>query len=757
MFLKSLLNRPGLRRMGARSGLFILCAAAIACALLLPRGASADAELDAIAAFGPVPMSLKGVSPPTVPGLLDGPSPIIVDRAKAIALGKALFWDSNLGSDGVACATCHFHAGADRRTRNQVSPAGRGHDAAVSFEPGVDGLARGANYRLRKGDFPFTEMREPLNETALTSYLRQSDDVTGSAGSFGGQFQSVALSGSGIDPCDRSASELFHVRGVGARAVTPRNAPSVINAVFNHRGFWDGRANNVFNGSSSWGMRDQAAGVWVRRADGSVGLERLALVNSALASQAVAPPRDSAEMSCAGRTLADIGRKLLLRKPLETQRVHWNDSVLGSYANSTPGVLRTGLKNTYLTLIRQTFNATYWSYGSRGPFGAPSSSQTDDQPVPYSQVEANFGMFMALALQMYQSALVSDDSPFDRSRRDEQGLPIDLTPAQVRGFQHFRAAHCAMCHIGPAFTSAALATNAELAKTHPSAFGDAGFRVSTTSNVLDRGRNLSGAGFTDIGFAASGVSAPDGDIGLGGEDDFGNPLSFARQFLHYLAGNQAAVLDPPVSLVRACDLSLAVARNIASPAFMFSPADGVRAQTESTVACFNPTAAWLPTVEAAARELARPDTRKMVAQVDGAFKVPGLRNVELTGPYMHDGSMSTLEQVVEFYARGGNYAPGAKPFGLIFPQVELQTSAQARADLIEFLKSLTDDRVRYRRAPFDHPELSVPVGHVGDHVQMRAGGSLGAGLAADLLETIPAVGAEGSGDALKPFVEYLDD
>src|SRR5262249_51927629 len=41
--------------------------------------------------------------------------------------------------------------------------------------------------------------------------------------------------------------------------------------------------------------------------------------------------------------------------------------------------------------------------------------------------------------------------------------------------------------------------------------------------------------------------------------------------------------------------------------------------------------------------------------VDGAFKVPSLRNVELTGPYFHNGGMATLEQVVDFYTRGGGF------------------------------------------------------------------------------------------------------
>lgn len=725
--------------------------------LSIPLSTRADPLLDAIPAIGPIPMSLKGVAPPVVPGLLDGPSPVVVNREKAIALGKALFWDTNVGSDGMACASCHFHAGADRRTVNQVAPAGRGRDAGASFEPGVDGSPRGANYRLRKADYPFTEVREPLREAAHTGFLRESDDVTGSAGSFGGDFRAVELSAIQADNCDRYASDLFHVRGVGARAVTPRNAPTVINAAFNHRSFWDGRANNVFNGSSPWGPRDAQAAVWVKQADGSVAREALSLINSSLASQAVAPATDSTEMSCAGRTHADLGRKLLLRRPLERQRVHWKDSVLGPYANSTNGVLRPGLNTVYMMLVRQAFNPKYWSHGSRGPFGAPAPAGPDDTPLPYSQTEANFGMFFALALQLYQSTLISDDAPFDRSRRDAAGLPTDLTPSELRGLQHFRAAHCAMCHIGPTFTSAAIVTNAALAKTHPSAFGDAAFRVSTTNNVVDRGRNLAGNAFNDVGFAASGVVSQDGDRGVGGTDPYGHPLSYSVQYLHYLTANKAAVVDAPVSAVRACDFSLPIARNAASPNFMFAPADGIRPQPEPTTQCFNPTGAWLPTVTAAARELDNPSTRKMLALVDGAFKVPGLRNIELTGPYMHNGSMSSLDQVIEFYARGGNYEVAAKPFGLIFPQVDLQRDPQAREDLIAFLRTLTDERVRYRRAPFDHPEIAVPSGHVGDHLRMPAGNTLGAGLGVDSFEVLPAVGADGATQPLKSFVEYLDD
>lgn len=67
------------------------------------------------------------------------------------------------------------------------------------------------------------------------------------------------------------------------------------------------------------------------------------------------------------------------------------------------------------------------------------------------------------------------------------------------------------------------------------------------------------------------------------------------------------------------------------------------------------------------------------------FKVPTLRNVGLTAPYMHDGSISSLEKVVEHYNAGGQSHPHKSP--LIRP---LYLSAQEQSDLVDFLESLTD-------------------------------------------------------------------
>jgi cytochrome c peroxidase len=706
-----------------------------------------------LAHLGPLPVSMKGAVVPVVPGLVDGPDPIIVNRAKAIVLGKALFWDVNVGSDGMACASCHFHAGADARVKNQIAPAARRSGAhSDTFDRASDGFVRGPNYTLRRDDFPFTQSVVPTTEIGVAGLARKSDDVVGSAGTFGGRFRAVELGGTAADDCDRTHDAVFQTSGVGTRRVIARNAPSVVNAVFNHRNFWDGRASNTFNGSTEWGDRDASAGVWVRLANGTVVKRRLRLANSALASQAVTAPISSIEMSCSGRTLADVGRRLMWRRPLATQGVHPEDSVLGPYRLGSGPATTPGLNTYYVTLVREAFNAKFWSSTARGPFGAPAPATPDEVPLPYNQYEANFAMFFALALQLYQSTLVSDDSPFDRSRRDGDGVPIDLTPAQVRGFQHFRTAHCNLCHIGPVFTSAAIETNARLVAENPKAFGNETFSISTTRNVVGRTPAIEGSGFIDIGFAATGVGEDAADPGLAGTDPFGHPLSFAAQYLQLLTGNRAAVVDPVVTSVRACDLQLPIAFNLPlRHAIIFTQLDGVQPQIQSTSGCFNPAGAFVPTPSVAAAEFAKPGNRKMLTIVTAAFKIPSLRNVELTGPYMHNGSMATLEEVVEFYARGGNFEGRSKQFGMVFPQPELQLDAAARAELVAFLRSLTDDRVRYERAPFDHPALAVPHGHPGDHTRILGTHALGDTLGEDELLLIPAIGRHGRATPIETF------
>jgi cytochrome c peroxidase len=70
----------------------------------------------------------------------------------------------------------------------------------------------------------------------------------------------------------------------------------------------------------------------------------------------------------------------------------------------------------------------------------------------------------------------------------------------------------------------------------------------------------------------------------------------------------------------------------------------------------------------------------------GRFKVPTLRNIEVTAPYMHDGSLATLEDVVAHYVQGG--AQSERQSALVRP-LDLTTDEQAA--LIAFLRTLTDD------------------------------------------------------------------
>ena len=73
----------------------------------------------------------------------------------------------------------------------------------------------------------------------------------------------------------------------------------------------------------------------------------------------------------------------------------------------------------------------------------------------------------------------------------------------------------------------------------------------------------------------------------------------------------------------------------------------------------------------------------------GRFKVPSLRNIAVTAPYMHDGSMATLDEVIDHYGSGGKYDNPNK--SRMVHQRSL--TKDDRSDLIEFLKTLTDEEM----------------------------------------------------------------
>ncbi len=86
-----------------------------------------------------------------------------------------------------------------------------------------------------------------------------------------------------------------------------------------------------------------------------------------------------------------------------------------------------------------------------------------------------------------------------------------------------------------------------------------------------------------------------------------------------------------------------------------------------------------------------------------SFKTPNLRNVELRGPFMHNGGLRTTEDVVDFYDRGGDFPAPNINIGVIRP---LNMTSIEKAAMIAFLKRpLTDARVRDELPPFDRPRL----------------------------------------------------
>ena len=202
--------------------------------------------------------------------------------------------------------------------------------------------------------------------------------------------------------------------------MTGRNAPSVINAAYNFRNFWDGRANNRFNGLNPFGDRlvyDAKASNNIVTYNGKTGVFQplhVQIDNASLASQAVGPALSSGEMTCAGMQFRLLGRKLLPLMPLANQTVDATDSVLGSYTGKSKG-LKTG--TTYSNLIQSAFLPAFWS--------------ATKKVNGYSQMEQNFSLFWGLAIQLYEATLISDQAPYDQFMETPATHP--LTSQQISG------------------------------------------------------------------------------------------------------------------------------------------------------------------------------------------------------------------------------------------------------------------------------------------------------------------------------------
>ncbi|MGH7887799.1 MAG: cytochrome-c peroxidase [Candidatus Binatia bacterium] len=458
------------------------------------RAAENPPPLDAITSKPPATAADPGQSSP--PPLLTAVAPptnlgdFVVDETALLKLGKALFWDMQLGSDGIqSCASCHFHAGADNRSKNQISPGLLATPRDITFAAQLGG---GPNYQLTDSDFPFRKLSDPnCREDAVVSsqcpdgpsmVISDTNDVASSQGVFRSLLIATVPGQAADDVQSTPDPDGFQIQGINVRRVGPRNAPTVINAIFNKLQFWDGRAKEIFNGANIKGAADTTAFVYKAPNPNTLTQVQVGLNNSSLASLVTGPPLSVFEMSADGRTHQEIGAKFLRRagkklhtlRPLAEQIVHPEDSVLGADSRSPqPGLAIAA----YNALIQQAFKREWWQstriiqVNSDGTLTTLPNSQVGPT-LAENQYELrawNFSLFAGLAMQQYLSTLVSDQTPFDNYQAGDTNA---LTAQEIRGLTIFvntaganGGGNCNTCHTIPEFTRASVRRTAGVAST----------------------------------------------------------------------------------------------------------------------------------------------------------------------------------------------------------------------------------------------------------------------------------------------------
>jgi cytochrome c peroxidase len=647
---------------------------------------------------------LTGLLPPAPPPAAY--SAIVRDSTALVALGKALFWDVQTASGNhQACASCHFHAGADTRTVNQLSPG-------VNVQPAADntfgnaagltgsGAVAGPDYALSPADYPFHRLANVNDPNSAV--LFDTNDVTSSQGAFQTTLVPPANNNAAGQHMTCTAAPgapfaiLVNGREINTRKVEPRNTPTNINAVFNFRNFWDGRANNTFNGVNPFGRRaivaDPTARVFTTNGANPTA-EPLLLNNMSAASQATGPVLSVFEMACANETFPALGRSLMGQRVLQTQPVSATDSVFSKLPIGGIVTGGQGLTVTYRQLVHAAFQPAYWQdahYYAVNPTTG-QISHVADATKGYLIDELDFSMFFGMAIDAYERTLISDQSPFDTGT---------MSAEAVAGEGVFTGkANCVACHDGPLFSKATTFQ------------GDTAFQPILGMQMSSGNNALYDAGFYNIG-----VRPAFEDRGVGNVDAYNNPLSFTRQY----------VLSPGTTTIGIDRFSVACGTNSGN-------------------------CGQLPTTGLA---------QSQRVAVDGSFKVPSLRNVALTPPYFHNGGQKSLTDVVAFYNRGGDRrslangdTTGTGPLGRpvatavpigpnmggsnMDPEVKsLSLNPQQSAQIVAFLQALTDPRVACHMAPFDHPGLTVANGQLRKDTDNN-------GRADDVPSTIREVGAGG--------------
>jgi cytochrome c peroxidase len=589
-----------------------------------------------------------------------------------------------------------------------------------------------------------------------------------------------------IDPVFSYPSERDPTQRINTRRVTGRNTPSAVNAVFNFRNFWDGRAQNVCNGANPFGARDKSSHLLSVGSDGKLAPAYVGMVNSALCSQSLGPILSSTEMSADDRNFHQVGKKLLARVPLAQQLVDPTDSVLGLHSNA-PGK---GLKTTYSALIQKAFLPEWWQFSRHICTAADGSTVTNVDPAAfetcpsgtddYSQMEYNFSLFWGVAVQMYESTLIADQTPFDKYMEQQQNYsligdnhtqsytiqlapgikPYSLSVIALDPLADFSDQDMAYAFdygdgrvmgVGLDIGNIDYATGkltllfglpplstfpikisyslGETPLTTPQLRGLLVFQTKGRCVNCHGGPELSNASVGtvstvgpaermmmadmqvrvyDTGYYHIGVRPTAEDGGLAGTDPVaGEPLSQSEYLRKRVCNDSSTAIMIPGR-----------------------PGDGI---SMAPLNCGDETARG------------------------GFFKAPQLRNVALTAPYFHNGSQLTLEQVVEFYDRGGDFNTFGEEHQYMDSDVDLLgLTLQDKTDLVDFLRTgLTDLRTVNQSAPFDHPQLLTPNGH------MHSGNGYPVtqdpkhpGQAPTQLMEIPAVGKSG-GKPLPTFLENL--
>jgi cytochrome c peroxidase len=595
---------------------------------------------------------------------------------------------------------------------------------------------------------------------------------------------SVELNTSTPDPVFSYPDPSDPTKLINTRKVTGRNTPSAVDAVFNFRNFWDGRAQNVCNGANPFGTRDKATHLLVVDAiDGKLGATQVNMVNSALCSQSLGPILSSTEMSADGRNFHQVGKKLLARVPLAQQLVDPTDSVLGVFSKSPDK----GLKTSYSVLIQKAFQPEWWQFQRHICEAADgSTSITVDvanfETCPagttdYSLMEYNFSLFWGVAIQMYESTLVADQTPLDKYLEQQQSFTLIGDNLKNQYTIQLKPG------ITP-YTLSIIGLNPTLDASDQDtyAFDDGQGRVmggGVNGATIDYASGTLSVFFSDppvsqvpiqINYSVGAVPLTEGQL----------------RGLHLFQGKAGCVVchgGPELSNAAVGTVSgFPVERMIMEDdsARVYDTGYyhiGVRPTAEDGGLAGNDPVAGLPLSQA---EILRqhvcdggyetvivPGRRgdgiapaPMNCNDDvargGFFKAPQLRNVALTAPYFHNGSQLTLEQVVEFYNRGGDFNTVAE-VKYMDPDIELLgLTMQEKTDLVDFLRNgLTDPRTVAQAAPFDHPQLFTPNGHPQSSNGYPVQPDLKhPGQATNQFIEVPAVGAKG-GKPLPTFLENL--